>query len=82
MQAYREYLRFLQQHGIRPKRSATTLDVTESSRDLLVEPDEVLRGLYRKARYSTEEITPEDLALAETCLDKLTAKENLQSEQK
>lgn len=80
--AYREYLLFLQQHGIRPKRSATTLDVSESSRDLLIEPDETLRALYRKARYSTEEITPEDLHLAQSCLDKLIAKENLQSEQK
>ena len=74
---YREYLAYLRAKGVRTGVSATTEEITEASSELLLRTDELLRGLYRRARYSSEEISDEDLRLAEKSLEELIAKENL-----
>ena len=74
---YREYLAYLRAKGVRTGVSATTEEITEASSELLLRTDELLRGLYRRARYSSEEISDEDLRLAEKSLEELLAKENL-----
>lgn len=80
-QIYREYLSYLRIHGIPHRASETTADVTDSARPLLIETDEVLRDLYRKARYSSAELSPEELQTAKERLSRLTADANLQRPQ-
>lgn len=74
---YRDYLMFLSRHGIMPKRSATTEEITLAAASILTQTDELLRALYRKVRYSTAEPTDEEVARARTLLAQLTQEENL-----
>ena len=76
---YREYLMFLSRHGIMPKRSATTEEITLAAASILTQTDELLRALYRKVRYSTAEPTDEEVARARTLFAQLTQEENLAS---
>ena len=69
---YREYLRYLGSRGVLPARSATTAEISASAARVLPEPDETLRALYRKARYSPEPVTELDRREAEACLAQLT----------
>lgn len=76
---YRDYLMFLSRHGIMPKRSATTEEITLAAASILTQTDELLRALYRKVRYSTTEPTDEEVARARTLFAQLTQEENLAS---
>ncbi len=70
---YREYLMFLGDNGVRPRRSDTTSDISDASAKVLAETDEQLRALYRKARYSQSVITPEEVREGEALLAALVA---------
>ena len=74
---YREYLLFLQSNGIVPGSSATTAEISEEAAAVLVESDEILRGLYRKARYSGEAITEEEIRAASEAYARLLRAEKL-----
>ncbi len=74
---YRCYLAFLHTYGIVPAKSATSGEITEDSLQLIIETDEELRALYRKARYGGGEITDEEVRQAEEALDRIAANENL-----
>ena len=74
---YRQYLLYLRTMGVRPGVSATTADITDASAALLLQTDETLRGLYRRARYGSEEICGEELQLAQEQLRQLLAVDNL-----
>ena len=70
---YREYLSFLSVNGVRPGPGSTTEDISRSSSEILAgETDELLRGLYRKARYSDEPVTCEEADAAQAALLRLT----------
>lgn len=75
---YRRYLSFLSVNGVHPRLSETTEDISRSASEiLLAETDELLRGYYRRARYSDEPVTKEDVAAAEAALEKLINDENV-----
>ena len=77
---YSRYLDFLRIKGVEFHASDTTADISQTAADLLLEPDERLRALYRKARYSPEEISEADLNEARTLFDRLVAEENLKNQ--
>ncbi len=74
---YQDYLRFLSQNGICPERCDTTADISRASAAILKESDELLRRLYRRARYSTGGFTDEDVKTAAEAFKCLTREENL-----
>ena len=74
---YRAYLGFLANHQILVKKSDTTAEITHAAAGLLLETDEQLRQLYRKARYSQNDLTDEELAHAKTLFGRLVSDENL-----
>jgi hypothetical protein len=74
---YSQYLAYLRGRGLVRNGSDTTADVTEAARSLLLETDELLRELYRKARYSSEEISDEELQMAGERLNLLISADNL-----
>lgn len=74
---YQEYLHFLSRNGVYPRQSSTTADITDASAAILLETDELLRVLYRKARYSNASFTAEEVEAARNALDRLTREENL-----
>lgn len=76
---YQEYLRFLRTNGVQRRPGDTTAEISDASSELLLQSDEQLRSLYRKARYSSEEISDEELRLAAETLKRLTAEENLRN---
>ncbi len=53
-----------------------------ASGHILIESDELLRGLYRRARYSREEITEADIRAASEALSHLQREENLRKSPK
>lgn len=79
---YRNYLKFLRANGISPGSSATTAEISEDASSILIESDELLRGLYRRARYSREEITEADIRAASEALSHLQREENLRKSPK
>lgn len=74
---YRSYLAFLRRNGLALKPDATSANVTEQAASLLVEGDEPLRQLYRRARYGAAMPSERELQAAEEALARLTAEENL-----
>ena len=75
---YREYLSFLSVNGVRPGPGCTTEDISRSSSEILVgETDELLRGLYRKARYSEKPVSAEEADAAQAALSRLTQDGNI-----
>lgn len=74
---YRQYLAFLHMYGIVPKKSETSADISENAASLIIETDEQLRALYRKARYASEEVTDEEVRLADELYTRLSSDENL-----
>ena len=75
---YREYLSFLRVNGIHPGPGSTTADISRSSSEILLdETDELLRGLYRKARYSDEPVSAEEADAAQAALSRLTQDGNI-----
>ena len=74
---YSRYLDYLRNHGLRLADSDTTAEISEASSELLLQTDELLRGLYRKARYSSEEIDDADIRAAEDSFFRLLAQDNL-----
>ncbi len=68
---YREYLAFLRSRQIRPELSATTADISAAAASVLSEPDERLREIYRRSRYSEAPVTREDVLSARELLDSL-----------
>lgn len=75
---YRQYLAFLKIHGIVPSQSKTTGDISEAARSLLNETDELLRELYRKARYGPkEEVTEQEAELAAEVYLRLVNDDNI-----
>lgn len=74
---YSRYLDYLRNHGLRLADSNTTAEISEASSELLLQTDELLRGLYRKARYSSEEIDDADIRAAEDSFFRLLAQDNL-----
>lgn len=76
---YREYLDYLRLRGLHPDAAATTVEITAASAELLIQSDEPLRELYRKARYSGAELSDEDLRLAGQRLNQLISDENLRA---
>lgn len=62
---YRQYLAFLKMHGIVPDKSCTSSEISDEARTLLRETDELLRGLYIKARYGrASDVTDAEAELA------------------
>lgn len=76
---YSRYLEYLRNHGLRLADSDTTEEISEASSELLLQTDELLRGLYRKARYSSEEIDDADVRAAEDSFFRLLAQDNLKN---
>ena len=74
---YSQYLSFLKSKNIELKASDTTEDISEASSELFLQTDELLRGLYRKARYSSGEISDGELLAAGEALNRLISEENL-----
>lgn len=74
---YQSYLSFLSQNGVHLERCDTTADISKASSAILKESDEVLRRLYRKARYSSVGFTDEDVKAASEAFERLTREENL-----
>ena len=69
---YRNYLKHLRTEGVQFQRSATTSDVSERAATL-AEDDTMLRTLYRKARYDNDQVTDEEVQLAQKCFEQLIA---------
>lgn len=78
---YKDYLDFLSGCGVRPAHSETTAEISADAAAVLNETDELLRALYRQARYSDAPITDAELRDAEAQLARLTREENLRSAQ-
>ena len=74
---YDSYLRYLRSRNVRLSGCDTTAEISEASSELFVQTDERFRSLYRKARYSTEPLSDEDLSAARECFERLLATENL-----
>jgi len=75
---YRQYLSFLRLHGIVPSQSRTSGDISEEARAVLRETDDLLRALYRKARYGGgEDVTGQDAELAYEAYLRLVNDDNL-----
>ena len=68
---YGRYLGFLREKGVKFYPGITTEEITDASEKLLAKNDELLRSLYRRARYSAEPITDQDLAAAQVAFDQL-----------
>lgn len=77
---YSRYLEYLRTRGVELDPSRTTQEITEASSELLSHSDRLLRELYRKARYSKEPISDEDLRAAEEQLRRLLEEERLRKE--
>ena len=73
---YSRYLDYLRLRGVRVGPTKTTEEITAVSSELFVQGDERLRSLYRKARYSTEPITDEEVNDAQAIFDSLISNEN------
>ncbi len=75
---YRRYIAFLRMNGISTGVSTTSLELSERSSEMLLdeEPDALLRALYLRARYNEEELSDEEVSLAERAFDRITAREN------
>ena len=73
---YSLYLDYLRMRGVNFDSTRTTEEITEASSDLFLQTDERLRRLYRKARYSREDITDDDVNAARALYDSLIADEN------
>ena len=78
---YSRYLDFLRKRGVELDSSNTTQEITDASSELFLRSDERLRTLYRKARYSSQEISDEDLRHASEILNRLISEENRRSKQ-
>ncbi len=74
---YRSYLSFLSRNGIRRRCASTTQDISDEANEILIETDELLRVVYRRARYGLDEITDEDVAAAEEAYLRLVNDRNL-----
>lgn len=72
--AYRDYLGYLRRNKVVIRKSDTTAEITTLSKAELQKSDEILRGIYRTARYSDEEPDDAAVAAAEAALAVLTAK--------
>ena len=72
--AYRDYLAYLRRNKVVIRKSDTTAEITTLSKAELQKSDEILRGIYRTARYSDEEPDDAAVAAAEAALAVLTAK--------
>ena len=65
-------------NGVRRGPGCTTEDISRSSSEILAgETDELLRGLYRKARYSEKPISAEEADAAQAALSRLTQDGNI-----
>lgn len=70
---YRRYLSFLRMKGVRIRYSETSQEISDSAKDV-ANDDSVLREIYRKSRYGSEEtVTDEDVRLAAETFERLTA---------
>lgn len=74
---YGRYLDYLRMHGLKLETSETTAEITIASSEVLMQSDELLRSLYRKARYSNEDIDDAEVQAAEDLFKQLVAYENL-----
>lgn len=77
---YGSYLRYLSNRNIGVTASDTTAEISDAASKLFIETDELLRSLYRKARYSSEDISDEEVEAALESYNRLTAVENQKSE--
>ena len=59
--------------------SDTTAEISDAASKLFIETDELLRSLYRKARYSSEDVSDEEVEAALDSYNRLTAVENQKS---
>ncbi|MBR2812173.1 MAG: DUF4129 domain-containing protein [Solobacterium sp.] len=73
---YRRYLDYLRARGVKIDAARTTEEITAASSELFLHTDEQLRSLYRKARYSREPVTEEEMNTAQRLYDSLVAEEN------
>lgn len=78
---YRDYLNFLRSKGVSPGPSETTAEISQDASALLLESDESLRALYRRARYSAGAVSPAEVDAAAELLARLKQAENLRSHQ-
>ena len=76
---YRDYLNFLRSKGVSPGPSETTAEISQDASALLIESDESLRALYRRARYSAGAVSPAEVDAAAELLARLKQAENLRS---
>ena len=74
---YSNYLDFLRNRGLTLHGSDTTAEISQTSAALFLETDELLRALYRKARYSGAEISEEEVQAAFEAYAGLLREENL-----
>ncbi|MBR5947518.1 MAG: hypothetical protein IKZ82_02570 [Clostridia bacterium] len=75
---YRRYITYLKMNGISPHSGTTSEELSDRSRELLLDeqPDLLLRSLYLRARYEGAELTEDDVLLAEQALTRITSEEN------
>ncbi|MBR5947519.1 MAG: DUF4129 domain-containing protein [Clostridia bacterium] len=75
---YRSYIGFLRNHGFTPRVSTTSEELSDRSRELLLDeqPDLLLRSLYLRARYAGAELTGDDVLIAKQALERITSDEN------